>query len=161
MKPKNNKPFCHDCGRPKMFFETEKKAQNFIKFNGQDILRDGQTIDQLRVYYCPSCCGYHISSKPFKKTYEHNTERLINAYNIQKNTQKKFKESKLSMQKPLEEVVNDIKEQLNTYIITTYKELNKDIIEPYFKKHEYKQFLQDKIRHYFKIYCQKFSQTEN
>ena len=36
MKPKN-RVFCYDCGRPKLLFETEKKALNFIKFNADEI----------------------------------------------------------------------------------------------------------------------------
>ena len=37
MKPTKNKVFCKDCGRTKMLFETEKKAENFIKFNKEEI----------------------------------------------------------------------------------------------------------------------------
>ena len=33
MKPTKCKVFCLDCGRSKMLFDTEKKAQTFIKFN--------------------------------------------------------------------------------------------------------------------------------
>ena len=76
-KPKNNKVWCPDCGRKKMLFENESKANNFIKWNGDDIDAHG---GELRPYYCPSCCGWHISSKPHKESYEHNTERLIKAY---------------------------------------------------------------------------------
>ena len=76
-RPKNNKVWCPDCGRKKMFFESESKAKNFIKWNGDEIDTHG---GELRPYYCPSCCGWHISSKPHKETYEHNTERLIKAY---------------------------------------------------------------------------------
>lgn len=43
---------------------------------------------ELRSYYCPACGGYHISSKPYKKAYDHNTENLIRAY---KEANKKFK----------------------------------------------------------------------
>lgn len=37
MKPTRNRVFCRDCGRAKMLFETEKKADNFIAFNQEDI----------------------------------------------------------------------------------------------------------------------------
>ena len=77
MKPSKCWIMCPDCGKSKMQFETEKEAERFIKFNGQEI---SETPEQLRVYYCPACCCYHISSKPPKKSYEHRTEKLINAY---------------------------------------------------------------------------------
>jgi len=67
---------CPDCGKGKIQFESETSAKNFIKYNGKEITKD---INKLRVYYCPSCCCYHISSKPEKQKYN-NTEKLINAY---------------------------------------------------------------------------------
>ncbi len=77
-KPKNNRMFCPDCGRPKMLFDSERKASDFIKWNGEDIDTHG---GELRPYYCPACCGWHISSKPHVEQYDHRTEELIGAYN--------------------------------------------------------------------------------
>lgn len=76
-KPKN-RIMCPDCGRAKMLFETEAKANNFIKFNS-DTFENGE---ELRVYYCPACCGYHISSKPHKRSYDSQTDRLLKAYYV-------------------------------------------------------------------------------
>jgi hypothetical protein len=61
-----------------MFFESESKAKNFIKWNGDEIDTHG---GELRPYYCPACCGWHISSKPHVEQYDHRTEELIGAYN--------------------------------------------------------------------------------
>ena len=36
MKP-THKIFCPDCGRQKMLFETERKAQDFLKWNADEI----------------------------------------------------------------------------------------------------------------------------
>lgn len=68
---------CPDCGRAKMLFESEAKANNFIKFNGDDI-DSGE--NGLRSYYCKACGGYHITSKPFNEKYNHSTDKLIKAY---------------------------------------------------------------------------------
>ena len=78
-KPKN-RVLCPDCGREKMLFETEKKANLFIEYNWE-LLTDNK--DKLRIYYCPACCGYHISSHKYKGD-NRNTERLINNYNKDK-----------------------------------------------------------------------------
>lgn len=77
MKPKN-RVMCPDCGKLKIFFESESKANNFIKFNKEDI-KNGE---KLRAYYCPSCCGWHISHKKYINTLDnnYNTDKLINAY---------------------------------------------------------------------------------
>lgn len=88
MKPNKNRVICPDCGKQKMFFESEKKANNFIKWNGNEIDTHG---GELRAYYCPSCCGWHISSKMYKKSYDTQTDRLIGAY---KRTSKASKTSK-------------------------------------------------------------------
>ena len=78
-KPKN-RVLCPDCGREKMLFETEKKAKLFIEYNWESLTDDK---DKLRIYYCPACCGYHISSHKYKGD-NRNTERLINNYNKDK-----------------------------------------------------------------------------
>lgn len=143
MKPKNNRIFCPDCGKAKMLFETERKAQNFIRFNGQDILRDGQTIDQLRVYYCPSCCGYHITSKPFKETYSHNTERLLTEYNKSKANKAVLRALKYTDDK----VIKDIQKEAQYASVTSKKELRR-FITGYFAQHtQYTKQQQDDIRH--------------
>lgn len=67
---------CPDCGRSKMLFETERKANDFIKWNGDDIVHTGT----LRSYYCPSCCGWHITHMKPSKEYENKTQNLIDSY---------------------------------------------------------------------------------
>lgn len=37
MKPKKNRIFCRDCNKYKTLFESESKADNFIKFNHEEI----------------------------------------------------------------------------------------------------------------------------
>lgn len=80
-KPTKNRVMCPECGRAKMLFESESKARNFIKFNGDNIPHNGE----LRTYFCPACGGYHISSKEHKRSYDTATDRLINAYRTMKN----------------------------------------------------------------------------
>ena len=76
-KPKN-RVMCPDCKRQKMLFGTQKEADLFIRYNGSEI-DDGGKL-KLRVYYCPACCGYHITSKPYKKIYEGVTDEMIDKY---------------------------------------------------------------------------------
>ena len=66
---------CPDCRREKILFETQKKAENFIKFNGEELVDD---VTKLRVYYCPACCGYHVSSHEYHGG--NRTEELIQKY---------------------------------------------------------------------------------
>ena len=68
---------CPECFRQKMLFETKEQANNFIKWNGDDIDTHGGV---LRSYFCPACGGWHITSKPYKKAYDYNTQNLINRY---------------------------------------------------------------------------------
>lgn len=60
-----------------MLFESSGKAKNFIKFNGSEISENPET---LRIYYCPSCCGYHISSHRYRAEYDTRTENLVSGY---------------------------------------------------------------------------------
>lgn len=76
MKPKR-RVMCPDCMRQKMLFETERKAQDFIRWNGDSMEYGGDT---LRAYYCPSCCGWHISHHGHRDSYDRQTDQLIDAY---------------------------------------------------------------------------------
>lgn len=76
MKPTRNRVMCPDCGRAKMLFKTKEKAQRFIDWNRQDIWNG----DRLRPYYCPACCGWHISHMEHKEEYEGRTDRMIEEY---------------------------------------------------------------------------------
>lgn len=72
---------CPDCGRQKMLFETEKQALDFLKYNGEDVNPDGSK--EMKVYYCPACCGYHISSHEYKG-HGTATDKLIERYRKEK-----------------------------------------------------------------------------
>lgn len=77
MKPKN-RVMCPDSMKQKMLFETERKANDFIKWNGGEIDTHGGV---LRPYYCPACCGWHITHQRHKEEYDTRTERMITAFN--------------------------------------------------------------------------------
>lgn len=61
MKPKNNRIFCISCHHSKMLFATQAKADNFIKFNSEDIAAHSSKVPS-RSYYCSFCCGWHVTS---------------------------------------------------------------------------------------------------
>jgi hypothetical protein len=84
MKPTKNKVFCNNCNRAKMLFETEKKAENFIRFNKEEI--EAETgIGPQRAYYCLFCGGWHIThfKEPRGKT---RNEKLFEVFNPAKDT---------------------------------------------------------------------------
>lgn len=83
MKPKN-RIICPDCGKAKLLFETEAKAKRFIEFNGNEIPVPGG--GELKPYYCPACCGYHITHKAHKEVYDYQTSNLIRRYHDQVDT---------------------------------------------------------------------------
>lgn len=80
MKPTKNKVFCHECGRPKILFESEKKANNFIKFNSQEIINDTGRAP-IRSYFCIVCNGWHVTSKEYSNKFKYSTsEKIVNDY---------------------------------------------------------------------------------
>lgn len=60
MKPTRNRIFCPQCKRPKMLFESQKKADNFIEFNKSEI-EENNRYAPCRSYYCPFCAGWHVT----------------------------------------------------------------------------------------------------
>ena len=63
MKPTRCLTFCRESGRNKMLFESESKANNFIKFNADEI-RESTGQAPIRSYYCISCGGWHVTHMP-------------------------------------------------------------------------------------------------
>lgn len=62
MKPTRSRIYCRDSAKSKILFETEKKANNFIKFNAEEIKAESG-FSPVRSYFCMSCGGYHVTSK--------------------------------------------------------------------------------------------------
>lgn len=58
--------FCNGAYRMKLFFETEKKANNFLKYNA-DTIEQENGVKPVRTYYCMYCGGYHVTSRPTKR----------------------------------------------------------------------------------------------
>lgn len=63
MKPSRSLVFCRESGRSKTLFKTESKADNFIKFNADEI-RESTGFAPVRSYYCISCGGWHVTHMP-------------------------------------------------------------------------------------------------
>ena len=112
MKPKN-RVMCPDCGRPKMLFESEKKAQNFLKFNMDAVNPKGDRT--MRVYYCPACCGYHISSHEYKGD-NMKTDRLIEKYKEETSSSDVFRIQALKLCDELVKMTFNSKSELNRYL---------------------------------------------
>lgn len=141
MKPKNNRVMCPECFRAKMLFETKKQADNFIKWNGKDIDTHG---GELRSYFCPACGGYHISSKPYKPSYEHNTENLINRF-------KELGKSNLNTKKVesnVDRLFNELVENTTSFENPS-KMFLRDFLDAYIKENEIslRQHDLDRFRH--------------
>ena len=96
MKPNRSRIFCRDAGKSKILFETEKKAENFIRFNAEEIASESG-FSPVRTYFCISCGGYHVTSKETNPEVSR-SERVLEEYNRLKQEaktgKKKMKEIK-------------------------------------------------------------------
>ena len=131
-KPKN-RVFCFDCGRQKMLFESESKANNFIKFNKNNI-KNG---DKLRSYYCPVCNGWHVSHQAFHKHKESMTDKIIESYN------------KLSKRSPqIYEIIDEVYQILVASNLKDRKKINQLLRQPEYS--HYSQFvkIEAKVKYY-------------
>lgn len=135
MKPTKNKVFCKDCGKTKMLFETQKKADNFIKFNQEEILTDAGFAPQ-RSYFCVFCGGWHTThlKEEFGKSKK---EIILENYLTEKakktvpNTPEIDKKEKRI--KIIAELENQIKEmntsQMESFFTEQINQLRKEINE--------------------------------
>jgi hypothetical protein len=79
MRPTKNRRFCPDCGRAKMFFETEDAAKRFIEYNSDDIEKE-HGFKPIRSYYCDCCCGWHVTSKDYVNFTKSPHRRYVDRY---------------------------------------------------------------------------------
>ena len=92
MKPTKNRVFCLVINRPKMLFETEQKANRFIKFNEEAVRNEGKKdFKNLRAYYCISCGGWHITSLQLTKKQINEKDDRINKIIDHKKKEKEIK----------------------------------------------------------------------
>ena len=66
MKPKKNRVFCPYCKFNKMLFPSEEKANNFIRFNAEEMKQEGKKVS-VRSYFCKACGGWHVTSVPYAR----------------------------------------------------------------------------------------------
>lgn len=90
MKPTKNRVYCPECHRTKMLFESEDKANTFLRFNTEEI-KEQNGKHPIRAYFCEACAGWHLTSveTPFETS---PSEQRINEYN---NQNEKIKQAKI------------------------------------------------------------------
>lgn len=89
-KPKHT-VFCNDCGRSKLLFETEKKADTFIKFNA-DTISNENGKKPIRSYYCIACGGWHVTSQKLRDDVKATfSDKMISLYKRDKENLLKMK----------------------------------------------------------------------
>ena len=133
-KPKN-RIMCPDCGKQKILFESESKANNFIKWNKDDI----ENGDKLRTYYCSACCGWHISHQKYHKDMEGRTDKMIEAYNNLKETNKNPN---------INEIIDEVYQILVIANLKDRKQVNQLLRQPEYSN--YSQFVKQeaKVKYY-------------
>lgn len=133
-KPTKNRIVCPECGRAKMLFETEAKANKFIEYNGSDIDCEGE----LRAYYCPACCGYHITSKQHKWTYDNQTKNLIEAFK---------RDTSMTPMKEFD-LIDELYNIICSFNVKSRKAVNKRLRQEEFNKYDEKIKQEARIRFY-------------
>ena len=92
MKPTKNRLFCASSQRIKMLFPTQEKADNFIRFNADNIAEENE-FTPVRSYYCPSCGGWHVTHHSNDRKYKHADNlqnKIFNLANFVNKLKKKF-----------------------------------------------------------------------
>lgn len=99
MKPVKNRVYCQDCGRIKMLFDSEEKANRFIKYN-KDEIESENGKSPVRAYNCKMCGGWHVTSKQESKYIRKSIgERLDDNIDQLKSLEQRFNEFKSNIKK--------------------------------------------------------------
>lgn len=112
MKPIKNRFHCIYSGRVKMLFKTEKKANNFMKFNN-DTIESENGYKPVRAYFCICCNGWHLTSK---QRFERNTitqknEKIESTISIENKSHKTI----------TKEIINEVDKEINENVNITEK----------------------------------------
>lgn len=127
MKPTKSRVYCRDGGRMKILFETEKKAETFIKFNSEEIEAQAG-YSPNRSYYCIICNGWHVTSKKEDVNIKSKTETVLRFYTEEKARRQKAAEIRKSNSQELRRRLDKI-EQIIASLATLqqYKQLGRGI----------------------------------
>lgn len=141
-KPSKNRFYCPECRRSKMLFESETKANTFIKFN-KDNIENG---NKLRPYFCECCGGWHITHSIYNKNRDRQVKSIIDTHLMSK---ERTKVRKLLNKEKVDNILLDIKkhnictkEQLNIFLDNNYPNIPNNIIATV--KHHYRLELKNK-----------------
>lgn len=147
MKPIKNRIYCAQCLRPKMLFESKVKAQNFIKFNADEIMEE-TGLAPIRAYYCSACCGWHVTSQYrsedlstvvynlTQKEYDLIKEkRFVEAARIQNYIEEKVTEyqKKFFLSAHDEKAIESVK-KARSRLHASYNKYNKEMCQDYRRK---------------------------
>ena len=113
MKPTKNRVYCKDSGRPKMLFETENKANTFIKFNSQEIETECG-YSPSRSYFCIFCNGWHVTSKTEHINIKSKTEIVLELRKQEKEKRAIEVARNSEIRKTKKEALNKIDELIET-----------------------------------------------
>lgn len=108
MKPTKNHIYCAASHKHKIQFETKKKADNFIAYNGEEILEE-TGFAPVRSYYCAVCCCWHVTSNPSLEAGERmdrRDQKSMNGFMDPKSAEAQMNELLADMrlrQKPIED----------------------------------------------------------
>ena len=116
MKPTKNRYFCKDCGRQKMVFESERKADTFIKFNGEEI-EEETGYKPERSYFCTYCCGWHVTSQKEYLAIKSRTERILDLFEHEKEKKVQLREEKEFLRAEKQKELKDCLDMLEKCIL--------------------------------------------
>lgn len=81
-----------------MLFETEKKAENFIKFNSEEI-EEETGYKPERSYFCVYCGGWHVTSNKEQLDIKSRTDKVLDLYEREKKQKAEAKAKALTLKR--------------------------------------------------------------
>lgn len=77
------KKYCPCCYGSKVLFESEKKANDFIRYN-KDLIAEQNGYAPVRSYYCEVCGGWHVTSMEDNGKRPHKTwgQRVVEKFHL-------------------------------------------------------------------------------
>ena len=117
MKPSRSLVYCLETRRQKILFKSESKADNFIRFNADEI-RENSGYAPVRSYYCISCGGWHVTHLPEfrreKTISEIMTDKMNEAIENRKKARMAVSQQRKEIKRRNALIIDDIKSSFET-----------------------------------------------
>lgn len=108
--------------RTKILFETERKAENFIRFNSAEIAEQSG-YSPVRSYYCIVCDGWHVTSVKDAGKIPDRAAAVVEEFKKAKQLKAEAKERRSALRKEWRDKQEEVLSRIRQNVLTIERQM--------------------------------------